>query len=328
MAPVHSGFGASSDDIDTIDLTFSSPEPEERPRVPFGQRKLTPYLKREFKDESQFDSPRATLVPQRYVPERVASRVHTKPRSIASINPHHMAQIINTSDPSALREVLVDLCKMSPALSGAVARGLARRSTFGQGLIRQQVSSSRSVKHEPNEDHSYERMNQRLGTFSNSAGPSRSQSSSSRNLHPSASMSDLRIKREHRRDSSSEPDLELRIPSSISSSIRKSKSFNSPQPNASSSNTSSWLSKPPPFAGQFANTQNPSKVKEEEKVCTQCHDTYKDDFETCFYHPGPMFVANYKAHCAKCRAPMKSLGCAIGMHLTESDINEDRRLSN
>jgi hypothetical protein len=95
------------------------------------------------------------------------------------INPHHVRQIIDTSSSKHLRSVVLQLCKSSPALSGAIARGLAPYSPWAQALIRGQQAQSQAhrqsqahsqpaIKPEPrsSEQESYDRMKQRLGSSS------------------------------------------------------------------------------------------------------------------------------------------------------------------
>jgi hypothetical protein len=61
--------------------------------------------------------------------------VKPKQQRRRTINPYHMEQIVNTTDSDALRGVLLNLCKISPALSEAIARGLAPHSTYAQALV-------------------------------------------------------------------------------------------------------------------------------------------------------------------------------------------------
>ena len=64
------------------------------------------------------------------------------------IHPEHLSRIIQTSDPEALRSVLLNLCQLSPALGGAVARGLAQRSTFALATINK-YHSTPNIKADP-----------------------------------------------------------------------------------------------------------------------------------------------------------------------------------
>ena len=53
-----------------------------------------------------------------------------------TVDPHHLSRILETSDVRAIRHVLLTLCKKSPALAGAVARGMAPYSVFAQAVIK------------------------------------------------------------------------------------------------------------------------------------------------------------------------------------------------
>ncbi|KAI4941023.1 hypothetical protein J4E91_011016 [Alternaria rosae] len=73
------------------------------------------------------------------------------------IHPEHIKQIIETADPRAVQRVLLELCQMSPAFSGALVRGLASHSASAQGLISQQRMQLHQPKVKiPDEDDSDE----------------------------------------------------------------------------------------------------------------------------------------------------------------------------
>lgn len=113
--------------IEEIDLTLSSspsPEPQVRSRpAPRQQLGLMRF------GHSQ---------PQRLKKEKMSASNSSQshPPAHVAINPGHLERIVNTSDTEAIKTVLLNLCKVSPALSGAVARGLAPHSTFAQSLIK------------------------------------------------------------------------------------------------------------------------------------------------------------------------------------------------
>jgi hypothetical protein len=317
MAPEQSGDGwdnpSDGPDFDTIDLTFSSPEPEDRrSRPPQRQQQLPQFLKKEPRSD--------------YAQQHESNFVARHVQQVRPINPQHIAQIINTSDSQALRAVLIDLCKMSPALSGALARGLARQSTFARGLVNQrrsatQASASKSVKREqPDEIDSYERMKLRLANKSASQGV-RSPSNFAKKIHATSVLPGPRVKHEPRtEDSSSDFDRDLNMPGSLPSTARKSQSFRSALHDTSVSNVAQ---QPISLSQRFASTPYSSKVKPESMVCSQCHDTYTDDTETCFYHSGPQIMINGVVSCSDCASPSISVGCAIGMHVSEADGGND-----
>ncbi|OWY57823.1 hypothetical protein AALT_g4974 [Alternaria alternata] len=72
-----------------------------------------------------------------------SARNHVAPQTARPINPEHIKQIITTADPRALQRVLLELCQVSPAFSGALMRGLAPHSTSAQSIISQHWIRSR-----------------------------------------------------------------------------------------------------------------------------------------------------------------------------------------
>ncbi|OAL48034.1 hypothetical protein IQ07DRAFT_111602 [Pyrenochaeta sp. DS3sAY3a] len=128
--------------VDTIDLTFSSsdespsrtPLPRSRPSG-VVKRESIPYHSRPIKPESSQPVPAF---------QNVASN-----QQVRTINPAHLERIISTSDVFSLKRVLLDLCKTSPALSNAVARGLSRHSTFAQGVIAEHKRNQQAAQPGP-----------------------------------------------------------------------------------------------------------------------------------------------------------------------------------
>ncbi|KAF2648870.1 hypothetical protein K491DRAFT_722189 [Lophiostoma macrostomum CBS 122681] len=130
--------------IDEIDLTMSpspEPKPEPRPRPAIqqtprgrisqsGSRVAIKPVRLEIREETR-NRVKAGSMPTRR--PQAPKATPAQPR----VNSVHLAHIINSSDTRALRSVLIELCKCSPALSGAVVRGLAPHSSFAQSLIRQ-----------------------------------------------------------------------------------------------------------------------------------------------------------------------------------------------
>jgi len=116
-----------------IDLTLSSPEPEPQARV---QPRAPPrYTQTYFSRE-----------PHHYSMSRVkheagqasgSVRRPVAPQRSRPIDPEHLKYIINTTDRHDLQNVLLDLCKISPAFSGALVRGLAPHSVFAQRMMNQ-----------------------------------------------------------------------------------------------------------------------------------------------------------------------------------------------
>ena len=116
MSP-YDGDDSSCEDeqTDTIDLTRSSPEPPQRQHAVPHRSRVAPAIQ-----QLGLTDVKAEAAPGR----EGASRID------------HVYRIIRTSDAQAIQSVLFNLCKMSPALCGAIARGLAPHSTYAQNVIR------------------------------------------------------------------------------------------------------------------------------------------------------------------------------------------------
>lgn len=128
--------------IETVDLTLSpSPEPQQ-PRL-LQQRRPPQYFKTDSDAESSNMVGVKTGNPAKPLPQDAT--YGTPPR----IHPKQLRKIVETSSPKAVRDVLLNLCDLSPALSGAVARGLASNSTYAQETIRDYQQKIRSTKAEP-----------------------------------------------------------------------------------------------------------------------------------------------------------------------------------
>jgi hypothetical protein len=132
------GGSAGKKPIEEVDLTLSSsPSPEppiKRPYKPEPSRSA--YVEpAHVKTEPKPTAYRPQTTPFAYKTQhKRLTTIKTEPTREPQIHPDHLAQIIHSSDPEALRTVLINLCKFSPALSGAVARGL-QNSRFSQALI-------------------------------------------------------------------------------------------------------------------------------------------------------------------------------------------------
>lgn len=335
MASWENGFGyepsGQDAEIDTIDLTLSSPEPEQRPRAPPQQQRLPTYVKKEPRTDFGNNT---RMKAERKAPEMKPNRARKQPRPV---HPQHLAQIVNTSDFDAVRDVLLDLCKLSPALSGAVARGLAPHSTFAQSIIKQQqqagrVPSSRPPKNEESDGQSaYERMNRRLAAESSARGSRVNNARSSSNLAThsapfAASRSVPRIKQEYQIDATdSDSDLDSYIPGSFPLSPRRLQPERLPLRGASSSSTTNQTTRPYSFPERFARVQGGSNIKHETEVktCTQCKETIEDEFGNCFYHPGPFVRSGEVDICDNCKGPVSDIGCSLGIHTNELDVERN-----
>lgn len=189
---------------DAIDLTLSSPEPEAQPQHHANRHPQQHQSARVVKQEPRSSSKSAhngNEDSQRQGSTRSGNVPQQQPRRI---NPQHVKQIIDTSSSQALRKIVLQLCETSPALSGAVVRGLTPYSAYAQKLIRGQQTGSQSQSHHshsqsqrsqgysrhqshhhshhsshhqikteprPSGQDAYERMKKRLGSSSSTQSP-------------------------------------------------------------------------------------------------------------------------------------------------------------
>ncbi|KAF2275766.1 uncharacterized protein EI97DRAFT_71771 [Westerdykella ornata] len=111
--------------IPEIDLTSSSPEPESS-RQPVQRFKTERVEGRSTPVTSKLPIRSAT------VKTEASAAPDSTPQRL--IHPVHLERLIDTTDRDAIKSVLLQLCALSPAFSGALARGLAPHSRFAQGL--------------------------------------------------------------------------------------------------------------------------------------------------------------------------------------------------
>ncbi|KAF2824441.1 hypothetical protein CC86DRAFT_384072 [Ophiobolus disseminans] len=352
VPPPHPGHGWSAAkedvDVDTIDLTGSSPEPERRPQLAPQQQRLQTYFKKE---------PRADFGgSSRVKTERKAAEMNPRGsrQRARQVHPQHVAQLIDTTNPHALRGVLLDLCRLSPALSGALVRGLAPHSTFAHGLVRrhqnQPASSCRPVKKEESEGQdSYERVKQRLAaqrsvkTTSLERLHSPSTIVSARGPRYAGSQSVPRIKREPP-PAMDDPDSDLDsfIPGAFSPSIQHAKSNRGPLQTMTgvglegngvrhASQSSNVFRAPTlrvpkftPLSARSVRAQESPGNQVSSNSCTLCHQTINDELETCFHHPSSVVDSNGDLACGNCKEPLDDIGCTIGWHVNESEAQLER----
>lgn len=318
--------GSTDNQFDTIDLTLSSPEPEHQPRFPPAQQLQLPnHFKREPHPRSMAPGLGRTVHPGSSGPRGI-------PRQEArSINPEHLRRIINTSDPRALQKTLLHLCQMSPALSGAVVRGLAPHSTFARGLINQhQMSAQTSTAPPPRDDDSdaaYERMRRRMGAeqklptrdIQNSSTKNRAEASS-RVTTQMRAVSDMpQVKREYKRRSpgtDTDGDDDIHLPEPYPRSVQRVGTLLTPLRNRVAS--PSKLTPRPLSAVRPTNIKRaPATVL---KRCIQCHESFEGDSELCIYHPSNLVrhedgLAVYSC----CGKSTDDLGCQYASHVDKAE---------
>jgi hypothetical protein len=298
-------------DVDTVDLTGSSPEPETRPRIPPQQQRLPTY----FKSKPRTDISGNTSASFASGPKQQRRR---------RINPYHMEQIVNSTDSDALRGVLLNLCKVSPALSEAIARGLAPHSAYAQGLMRQQgqtlgPSVSRPFKAEISEDDArYAHVKQQvLQKKALRMSPSPSSSRTPKSSSARMPQTEPRVKRERQPDEfethqGSAPILS--VPGAYPSSARQPTPLRSPLRESSSSTVANRTSKPTFVSTTLAHHEKPKAVVGP-TFCQNCHQTIENEFESCFYHPGRCIMVDGVETCQSCNEPVSDLGCKMDLHV-------------
>lgn len=145
-----SGRGDRNSHMEAIDLTFSSPEPEVR-----RQHQINNHT-----HHQQPARPSSIREPPVLYQNMPSNDTHSQRRGSANVSqqhprlikPQHIKRMLDTSSHRALQEVVLKLCTTSPALSGAIARGLAPRSSWVLGLMQQAGSQTRThhtIKTEP-----------------------------------------------------------------------------------------------------------------------------------------------------------------------------------
>jgi hypothetical protein len=331
--------------VEAIDLTLSSPEPERRSRVLLHQQRLPTY----FQGDPSHDRKVAQVKSEGKRVKMPPSRSDSRARSI---DPQHLAQIIGTSSSQAVRDVLTDLCKLSPALRGAVARGLARHSTYAQGLIRHHQPTSRvpvikthTVRREREDSGDARmRMKQRLEARRTASGSSlnrshelsasssthgtrptgfqsvrKSSNSTAHAMWPAVSQSVPRVKLERQLDlSDSDSDEDQYIPSHFPLNTQPAASSRLPLRDETRSNTAGRTPNSVPLSERPIRAPVVVQPPIGAKTCTQCREVVEGEEEggLCFFHTGPELQVNGKPTCGGCKQSWKaSTNCAFGTHV-------------
>ncbi|KAF2623774.1 hypothetical protein BU25DRAFT_414237 [Macroventuria anomochaeta] len=321
--------------VDAIDLTLSSPEPEARPQHQVSRYPQQQQPAGAFKQEpgsSHRSAHSGNDHAQRQGSTRSGNVPQQQPRRI---NPQHVKQIIDTSSHRALRHIVLQLCKTSPALSGAIARGLAPHSAYAQQLIRGQQAKSQAqtqhtIKTEPrsNEQDAYERMKKRLGpsntTQSSAARPNTHRSPA---IHenrdglrlPPSSQKAPTVKREHRAsptDSDDSTDIVDFL--DIDRAARGHDPRNQITASTSSRHHSIANLSAEGLAGHQRATQY-GAPDQKPKLCLQCGERFKEGDINCYFHIGhegparPGDIPQYTC----CGKFVGEPGCNFGRHISE-----------
>lgn len=318
--------------VDAIDLTLSSPEPEIKPQPQVDAHLQHKQLSTRYRQEPGSSSRSAHSgndYSQQQDPARNGNVPQQQPRQV---HPQHVRQIIDTSSPRALRQVVLQLCKTSPALSGAIARGLAPHSAYAQALIRgqpakSQVPTAQRIKfeHGSHSQDAFERTEKRPGP-SNSAQNSVSRPHTHRppvasedrdGLRVPSSQTASRVKREYRASSTDSddstnivdfPGIERNVlvhePHTRTSAVASSRN-----PVTTHLSATRAVHRP---------TQNRA-LDSKSRLCLQCGEMFKEGEINCYYHPdremptGTRDVPKYMC----CGKSPGEPGCVFGRHTSE-----------
>lgn len=251
------------------------------------------------------------------------------------INPEHLRQIIDTSDSRTLRKVLINLCELSPALSAAVARGLAPHSTFAQGVIdrKRAMSHMHTAKSTRDDDinGAYERLKARFASTKVSILPQRpSYEHHAQTPRPTRHIDQVGkestngpIKSESDDDGGN--DDEIHLPSSHTRSVHRASAIQTPLPKLSGRSTVNDRT-----LGSVQDANGSSRVKQERnanttpKVCSQCHELFSGDSEVCMYHTGEKTEQeDGQIVYSCCQQSFNDLGCQFGSHASDSESGQE-----
>jgi hypothetical protein len=337
MAPPSSSTGPSAQ-IDAIDLTLSSPEPEQRRRLPLQQQRLPTY----FKSEGRSGSSHARSIKSEQDPSGTVPRGQAR-----AVNPQHLTRIVRSTDHQVVEAVLLELCSQSPALSGAVARALAPHSTFAQTLIRkhqanalESTSSASGTSRPPIRDElddgqgARERIQRRLAARNDALHSGRNQIRSTSTIAGAqgsrfaGSQTVPRIKNERQPPDleESDSDLDQYIPRDFPvRSQQASSSTRLPLRDVSSSHTTSRTPNSFSSSYTFAHGQGTRIQEPRARPCINCQEEIEaEDMDgLCFFHHGPFRLFNGKSLCGQCNKSKEQPGCGFGTHVTESDTEGD-----
>jgi hypothetical protein len=290
----------------------------------------------------------ARLVFERDPRPYVTSRVKTKPGQPAAsaprpvapqqarpINPEHLSSILKTASPYALEDVLLKLCRASPALSNALVRGLAPHSAAAQSMINNYQKSLQQPKAAPSgqedSDDLYERAKKNLLGRPNVPGPSNSRhpqqlqtgsSSHATPPPPRGSQSVPRMKQELRQAlTTSDSDDTLRLPIHPRTAPRPQAARTPLKHLSSMSAAANRTPNPVPFAQKLVNTKTPTPVT---KTCIQCGDPFRDENDSCLFHTGKKargLDGSIEWDC--CHEDLDFPGCQPGTHTTMEKPEEE-----
>lgn len=329
MGP-HQGQSSGNARVEAIDLTLSSPEPESRSQhrsySHTQQQQRVGTMREEprsshrgmhsSKDDAQREGVARSGIPLQQLQRR--------------INPQHVKQMIDTSNHRALRSVVLQLCQTSPALCGALVRGLEPHSPWAQALISRQRAKSQTqtkdaIKNETrtNEQDAYERMKNRLGNSGDSQSavsqpranrPPAVQADPNHLRLPSSSQKPSTVKREHQASPTNSDDSTNIVDFST---IERDAQKEEPTRRATAHSTDALRNSGHLVARD--SSAHGSVRDDKQKPCSQCGELYEDSNGRCYFHPGregqarlgdiPQFTC--------CNRFTGEPGCKVGRHTSE-----------
>ncbi len=310
------------DNVTTIDLTLSSPEPESQPQITPQKSQLTDYFKKESRS---YNTP--------YVNHEQDQRGSSfqsvrKDHQTRHASPGNINQIINTSDPMVLKKVLLELCQMSPALRGAVTRGLASHSRKQHGIKREREVMQTPASQKLNVHKSYrpyESVKQTPAVIVNMDPDRSSNLRGSHTQHqsirrptqtPAPSQFVSHVKREYplALPGSGSDEDELHVPGSFPRSAQRVNSASSAQDAQQSSSASNRGTKALSLSERLAIIKQEKSAAP--KRCAQCGELFLSEEDMCIYHPGyRISQANGEDVWSCCKFPVEAIGCDNGKHI-------------
>lgn len=324
--------------VDAIDLTLdsSSPEPEQapsRPRhiynIPTPQANTSTLEHRYSRTQSDMATTNVAA------PNSQFDLAAAPPKPI---NPAHLRKIINATDHQLLQETILELCRYSPALGGAIARKLAPRSLAAHSSkgADSSVPSSPVDSPAPKNIVGFGKNSANVATHTGtpslpvfepeqpaerkrSGGSTRPPNGS----HPTSSHQTPQTRPTDYSSSASNSDKELRLPTS-SMKLKKEQGAG-PTPlrgnsESCSAASSSRQAAPPshatPKAGSSIKLETKNLTATTKLVCQTCRQVVTDSDGFCMFHPESLAKSEYGHLVFTCCRKMRGEeGCEIhGTH--------------
>lgn len=357
--------GRAARDVETVDLTMSSPSPSPEPlirsqpqprrqssqRQPYQQQPYEQHPRlqpqQQYQEQPQPQPRRQSSLqqpqvqPQQQSHQRQQNPVSTKGEHRTSssktvsnktvagpshrtsstappapkINEVYLRRLIDTTPVGELKDLLLELCKTSPALSGAIVRGLAPHSTWAQNTIRDYQKRAVRVQVKHANSSSAILSPASSGVLNHGlSSTSRPTSSVKPELDPLETDSDSSLK-------------DLQFLMNPTTPLPKTPARSKPGNSARSDLKvpSATQNRPPSLSGSTVAGPS-SKVKSEPRhvlpYCMQCEERAMPK-STCRFHVGRPRVQKKGTPGVKlwtcCTKPLDSVGCCEAEHMLIKD---------